>query len=48
MSDHDQIDRNFLIVVIVGLLCIAALAWEIFPRHEAPGGTPAASAPAKK
>jgi hypothetical protein len=47
-TDRDPTDTNFLIVLIVAFICIGALAFTIFPRHEASAGAPAASEPQKK
>jgi hypothetical protein len=42
-TDRDPTDTNFMIFLIVAFLCIGALAFTIFPRHEASAGAPAAT-----
>jgi hypothetical protein len=42
-TDRDPTDTNFMIVLIVAFLCIGALAFTIFPRHEATAAAPAAA-----
>jgi uncharacterized protein (UPF0333 family) len=45
MAERDSLDTNFLVLVVVLFIGIAALAFAIFPRHEAEH-TAASPAPA--
>ena len=42
MTDRDSLDTNFLLFVVVAFVFLLALAFAIFPRHEA-GATVAPS-----
>jgi hypothetical protein len=49
MADHDPLDTNFLIFVIVAFVLIAGFAFTIFPHHEATtAAAPITSMPQKK